>query len=320
MKVPPGLSLPGAADVPAGIPLPVILFAVAGACLLAAMLILRSLGRAYRIGRLLAASQQLSIAEAVALAQAGRPAYVRVAGRISSSEVFADENDRPLVFRRTRLMAVAGRRKSRVLSDDREAVPFGIESRTEYIAVDETALDEGLVVIPREASGTAADLPADVSRDLPAGAPARLVIEQVSAVEAATVAGMPSIGADGEPWLTAGMGRPLILTTLETPAAMRILAAGRRRSVIGAAALLAAAAICLLAAVGLLVVGALVPAVALAADPSPVLIDPLDPRAGAGASRVGDALAAIAVVLFVGVGAAALTYLYVRLNTPRGRR
>jgi hypothetical protein len=301
------------------VPLPLLLAAAGGTCLLGAALVLRSLGRAYRVGRLLAASPSVSIAEAVGLARAGRPAYVKLIGRITSTEVFPDEHDRPLVFRRTRLL-VSEHGRWQVLSDDREAVPFGIESRTEYIAIDQSALDEGLIVIPREAEGTAADIGAAVDPATPADAPAKLVIDQVSAVEQATVAGVPILGADGEPRLAAGLGRPLIMTTLEIPAAMRILTAGRRRRVVSAAGLLTAGAILLAAALGVLLAGAFMPPAALAADPSPVLIDPLDPRAGAGASRVGDALAALAVVLILGIGAAALTYLYVRLNRPRGRQ
>lgn len=47
---------------------------------------------------------------------------------------------------------------------------------------------------------------------------------------------------------------------------------------------------------------------------SPVLIDPLDPRAGEGASRAGAPL--LAVVLVVGVGAAAVvaTYAFVKVT------
>jgi hypothetical protein len=63
---------------------------------------------------------------------------------------------------------------------------------------------------------------------------------------------------------------------------------------------------------------ALTAATALAADPSPgvspLLIDPLDPRAGAGANRVGAPLLAILVVLGVGIVAAAATTIYVRLS------
>lgn len=75
-------------------------------------------------------------------------------------------------------------------------------------------------------------------------------------------------------------------------------------------------------AVGLaLLLLVLTAAIVLAADPSPlpspVLIDPLDPRAGAGANRVGTPLLAIVVVVGAGLLAFAATALYVRLT--RGR-
>lgn len=55
---------------------------------------------------------------------------------------------------------------------------------------------------------------------------------------------------------------------------------------------------------------------ALAADPTatpPILIDPLDPRAGEGASLVGAPLLALLVVVGLGLLAAATTLAYVRL-------
>ena len=58
-----------------------------------------------------------------------------------------------------------------------------------------------------------------------------------------------------------------------------------------------------------------------ATDPSPapsgVFIDPLDPRAGAGANRVGAPLLALLAVIGVGVATAVLTALYLRLVRPR---
>jgi hypothetical protein len=62
------------------------------------------------------------------------------------------------------------------------------------------------------------------------------------------------------------------------------------------------------------------------ADPSPstspapvatVFIDPLDPRAGAGANRVGAPLLAIVVVLVAGAATAVLTAGYVRATRRR---
>ena len=67
---------------------------------------------------------------------------------------------------------------------------------------------------------------------------------------------------------------------------------------------------------------ALSAATVLAADPTPAasgfLIDPLDPRAGAGANRVGAPLLALVAVIVIGAAAAAVTALYVRVTRTRG--
>jgi hypothetical protein len=201
--------------------------AIAGIlCFVAAGLLLRRLGPRYRIGRLLAAAPEASLVEAQALASSGERRYLRLHGRISSDEEFPDDHDRPLVYRRRRVEVREGGRW-RSLVDDREAVPFGVEERGTYLAVDAAALDVGLVVISREAEGRAADLPADLREGLDPDLPSRLVIEQVSAVEHAFVCGVPERRGD-ETWLVAGLGRPLVLTTLELGAAMRVLARDHR--------------------------------------------------------------------------------------------
>jgi hypothetical protein len=105
-------------------------------------------------------------------------------------------------------------------------VPFEVREGLDAIAVDDAALDTGLVVIVRESEGSAADIADRLPAGVPLDAPARLRIEQVSAVEHATVVGVPVVDGLGTPTLTAGLGRPLILTTLERPEAMRILAGG----------------------------------------------------------------------------------------------
>jgi hypothetical protein len=219
-----------------------VLLAAAVACLAATALLLRSLGPRYRIGRLLAATREASIDEARELA-GGAPAYVRVTGRISSDEEFPDENDRPLVYRRKRIeVADEGGGAWTTVSEEREAVPFGIEARSSFIAVDEAALDVGLVAIPREAGGRAGDLPPDLAQQVPDERPARLVVEQLSAVEHATVCGVPEL-RKGAPMLSAGLGRPLIVTTLASADAMRLLAAPHRARVLAAAVLLGAAVV-----------------------------------------------------------------------------
>jgi hypothetical protein len=67
------------------------------------------------------------------------------------------------------------------------------------------------------------------------------VIEQVSAVEHAYVCGVPERRGE-QTVIGPGLGRPLILTTLDPPAAMRILARDHRRQVLAVALLLAAGA------------------------------------------------------------------------------
>jgi len=204
--------------------------ALAGlALILGSEALARRYERRYVIGRILAVAPQVTLEEAIALAHSGQRRYVRVHGRITSEEEFPDENDRPLVYRRKRLEIAADGRRRRILADDVEGVPFGLESRGASVAVDAAALNEGLVVLERESVGRVADLPAEVDR---AGAApeavARLVVEQVSAVEHAFVCGVPQRQPDGRVVITSGARRPLILTTLDVPAAMRVLAARRR--------------------------------------------------------------------------------------------
>ncbi|HUR16213.1 MAG TPA: hypothetical protein VMZ33_02910 [Candidatus Limnocylindrales bacterium] len=217
-------------------PLAVALLSFGTGSLLVGFLLVRSVGRGARIGRLLAAARNVPIADARKLAADGAPAYVRVEGRITSDEEFPDDHERPLVFRRTRIEAQGDGRWTSLM-DEREAVPFALETRSESIAIDEAALLDGLVVIPRESVGTVADLPDDLKADVAAtvtpDTPARLTIHQLSAVEHATACGVPVL-RDGEPTLTAGLGRPLIVTSLDQNAAMRVLAGERRgRLVVG---------------------------------------------------------------------------------------
>ena len=227
------------------------------ACLFIAFLLLRSLGIRYRVGRLLAVAPTAQIEDARELA-ARKPKYVRLSGRISSDEEFPDENDRPLVFRRKRIEIASANGMWRTIADEREAVPFGVETRDAFMAVDSAAIGDGLVAIPRESTGKLSDLPADLLAgvaDLPGpDTPARLVIEQLSAVEHATVCGTPVL-RDGQPMITAGLGRPLVITTLEPPAAMRLLAAGQRPRVLAAAACLGGALVFLGLTLVALIVG-----------------------------------------------------------------
>jgi hypothetical protein len=227
--------------------IPVALLVAGFAALGGAILVLRSFGPNYRIGRLLATTRRVSVADAASLARAGASDYVAVDGRIDAEDEFEDEHHRPLVFRRRRLeLRRAGAWQT--LDDAREAVRFEIRDGLEAVAIDADALGAGLVVIPREAVGTAADMPDRVPGDVPAHTPMRLLVEQVSSVERAIVLGVPEVAQDGTIRITAGRGRPLVLTTLERPEAMRLLAGGRRARPAVAGALLAGG--CALLAVG----------------------------------------------------------------------
>jgi hypothetical protein len=218
----------------------VVALAVAG-------MLLRSYGPRYRVARLLATVPLVPLGDALAAAAAGEPRYVRIEGRIDSEESFADAARRPLVFRRTRLQA-RSRSGWRTFEDGREQVPFEVGDGLRSIQVDGDALDVGLVVIPRESTGTAGDLGDRAPTDLSPATAVRAVVEQISAVEQAVVLGVPVATPEGAVRVTAGLGRPLILTTLEPPEAMRVLGEGRR----GRATLVAVAGV---AGAGLVVLG-----------------------------------------------------------------
>jgi hypothetical protein len=205
----------------------------------AAAVLLRSI-QGYRIARSLQAAPPVSVEEALALARAGEDRYVRVQGRVTSDEEFPDEHDRPLVYRRRRLSVEQPPGAWRTVSDERQAVPFGIEERAAFIAIDLGALGEGLVVMPRESTGRAEEIPGRLPEGVAPSSPVRLLVEQLSAVEIATVAGVPRRGVDHQAVMTGGAGRPLIVSGLEPAAAMRVLSAGRRRRLQAAAVLMVA--------------------------------------------------------------------------------
>jgi len=285
------------------------------AALGAGALVLRTFGARYRIGRLLAATPSVSVAEARELA-AGPARYVAIRGRIDSEADFEDDAHRPLVLRRARIQLRRG--SDWVTVDEHtEAVEFEVREGLDAIAVDHAALDAGLVVVPRESVGRAADAPDRVPAETPPDAPMRLLVEQVSSVEHAVVIGVPVAGIAGGPVrMTAGLGRPLILTTLESPEAMRILAAGAPRRPLIAAVTLAVGLVSLTIGVVWAFLGA-VTATALAASPDPSAAAG-DPRSsGQGPGLVGDPLAAVALVIAIGLATTVATIGYVRLTGGR---
>ena len=207
-------------------------------------ILLRRGGSGWRVGRLLAAAPQRSLTEAAAIAASGEAAYIRLHGRIDSAEEFPGHDGRPLVFRRRRLQQRSGRSGWQTFDDERLAVPFALAERGERVAIDVGSLGDGLVVVPRESVGVAADLTDEALvgplPQLPPDRPVRLRIEQISATEHATAAGVPVIGPAGSVVLGPGLSRPLLLTTLELDEAMRVLGSERRTELLVASGLLGA--------------------------------------------------------------------------------
>jgi hypothetical protein len=291
---------------------PLLLLALGAVALVGAVAILRSFGPGYRVGRLLASTRRISVEAARAIADAGERRYVRVDGRIDSAEDFEDADHRPLVLRRTRVFARRGRGWETV-EDGREVVPFEIHEGLAAVEVDGAALDDGLVVVPRLSAGVAANLGDRSPAGIAPETPVRVRIEQVSSVEHAVVLGVP-LRVDGRVRMISGLGRPLVLTTLEVPEAMRVLTGGAVWRSRAAFALLAAGVVLIAAGIAWAVVAALVPPAVAAASPSaPPGGGGGDPRSvGEGPGLVGDPLFAIGAVVLIAVAAIVLTTLYVR--------
>ena len=278
-------------------------------------LILRSFGPRYRVGRLLATTPRVSVAEALSLARGGRLAYVRVDGRVDSESEFEGPAHEPLVLRLTRFQ---DRRRGgwRTYELGREVVPFVINEGLSSIAVDGERLDDGLVVVPRVAEGTAAEAGDRAPDGAEPDRPVRAVVEQVTSVDHATVLGVPSDSDDG-PRLTAGLGRPLVLSTLATPEAMRVLVDGSTFRPRVAAILFALGAVLLVIAAAwwLLLT---IPGAVAAASPEPTRGAASDPRSsGEGPGIVGAPALAILAVVGIGLLAAVATLVYVRLTNPK---
>ncbi|MDF2734338.1 MAG: hypothetical protein K0S97_961 [Chloroflexota bacterium] len=294
---------------------PLLLIVLGVAALGVGTLVLRSFGPRFRVGRLLAATPSVTVAEAIDLAS-GPARYVAIRGRIDAEDEFEDDAHRPLVLRRARIQLRTG--SDWVTVDAHTtAVAFDVREGLDAIAIDHNALDAGLVVVPRESVGTAADAPDRVPPGTSPEVPMRLVVEQVSSVEHAVVLGVPVLGSGDLPTrMTAGLGRPLILTTLEPAEAMRILAAGGPRRPLVAAMALGIGLVSL--TIGIVwAVLSITTLTAIAASPAASAAGG-DPRSsGQGPGLVGEPLAAVALVVAIGLVAAVATFGYVRLTGGR---
>ena len=236
--------------------IPFALVLVGLAALTGGWLLLRGLGPGLRVGRILASTPVVPVDRALELAREGVKRYVGVGGRIDSEAEFLDENERPLVLRRTRL-ELGGKRGWTAVEDRRETVPFDLAGGLERIAVDGDALDEGLVVVTRESQGTAGEVPDRIPEGTDPATPVRLRVELLSTVDHALVLGVPVVDPDRGPIMRPGLGRPLVVTTLEPADAMRLLAAGRQGTTRAATALLAGGIVALVVGIAWGVVVAL---------------------------------------------------------------
>ena len=239
--------------------IPFLLIVVVAAALLAAWWLLRGMGPGARVGRILAVTRVVPVAEAVAAAAAAgaTPRYVGVRGRVDSADDWEDEDHRPLVLRRQRLELRRGAGWA-AFEDERRVVPFDISEGLDRIGVDGDALDEGLVVVTRESVGTAGDLGSRVPPGTDPSTPARLRIELLSSVDHALVLGVPTMDPERGAILRPGLGRPLVLTNLEAREAIRLLGQGRRGTTRTISGLLGVGAAAVLAGIAWVVVDALV--------------------------------------------------------------
>jgi hypothetical protein len=287
--------------------------------------ILRSFGPGYRVGRLLAVAPRVSIAEAIALAESGNAGYVRIEGRIDSEAEWEDADHRPLVLRRTTFAwRAAGSGGAWTPFDAHlEVVPFAIRQGLDEIAVDGEAIADGLVTVPRESVGEVRDVEAMTAAGLDPAAQARLRVDHVSTIDHAIVLGVPARAPGGGFTIGPGMGRPLILSTLEGDEAMRTLSGGAIGRARAAVACLAAAGVLIAAGVLWWIVDALVGggvAIALGASPDPSQLPNTDTRSsGGGPGLVGEPALALLGVLGIALLSVLASVAYVRLTGPRRR-
>jgi hypothetical protein len=299
---------------------PLLLLAAGLGALGVAAVILRSFGPGYRVGRLLAVAPKVSVGEAVQLAEAGSAGYVRIDGRIDSDAEFEDADHRPLVLRRTTIewRPAPGRGAWMSFESRIDAVPFVIREGLDEIAVEAGTIGEGLVTVPRESVGQARDVADLTAAGIDPDAEARLRVELVSTVEHGTVLGVPARAPDGRVTIGPGLGRPLILSTLEGDEAMRTLTGGAiGRSRLAAACLVVGVALVAVATLWWLVDAVVGGGVAstLAASPTPTLRPGTDTRtSGGGPGLVGDPVLALAGVLGIAAVSLLASLAYVRFT------
>ena len=259
------------------------LLAVMGVALIVAGLLLsRRTDARTRAGQLLAGLSPISPTEALKLAalRGGAAPYLAIKGSIDAPEIFEDEHHRPLVYRRERV-SVADEGGWRVIDTAERSLPFVVSDPSNSISIATADLADGLVVVERRWEGSVADLhaagreyqrpeTAALVAALAASDPtrrARVGLEQVSNLDRATAAGQL---VNGE--LRAGVGRPLVVTTLERAEALRLLGTegrGRLATSTLALAFLALGVLLLLGGIALTLAAPVVGADAASPSPTP---------------------------------------------------
>ena len=290
-------------------------------------------GTRARSARLMAGLAPVTPEEALLV---GEDRYLAVQGSIDAAEAFDDENHRPLVYRRERVLVREGdtwRELERAVRN----VPFFVASSSASIEVDAALLGDGLVVIERQWEGSVAELVASgrtfkeaatsaLVAELAASAPAltaRVVLEQISTLDRGTVVGLLRNGK-----LTAGgAGQPLVLTTLDRRDALRILGSEARGSLavslLTLAALVAGVLTTGVALVGLL--GEISASVNVTASPSPgqtLSPESGDARNGGVATGPGGLIGlvgALLLPLLIGAGIALVARAGARWRSARSR-
>ncbi len=290
-------------------------------------------GTRARSARLMAGLAPVSPEEALLV---GENRYLAVQGSIDAAEAFDDENHRPLVYRRERVLVREGD-TWRELERAVRSVQFFVTSSSASIEVDAELLGDGLVVIERQWEGSVAELVASgrtfkeaatstLVAELAASAPAltaRVVLEQISTLDRGTVVGLLRNGT-----LTAGgAGQPLVLTTLDRRDALRILGGEARGSLVVSlltlAALVAGVLTTGVALVGLL--GEIAASVNTTAPPSPsqtMSPESGDARNGGVATGPGGLLGlvgALLLPLLIGAGIALVARAGARWRSTRSR-
>ena len=290
-------------------------------------------GTRARSARLMAGLAPVSPEEALLV---GEDRYLAVQGSIDAAEAFDDENHRPLVYRRERVLVREGD-TWRELERAVRSVQFFVASSSASIEVDAALLGDGLVVIERQWEGSIAELAASgrsfkeaatsiLVTELAASAPtltARVVLEQISTLDRGTVVGLLRNGT-----MTAGgAGQPLVLTTLDRRDALRILGSEARGSLavslLTLAALVAGVLTTGVALVGLL--GEIATSVNTTASPSPsqtVSPESGDARNGGVATGPGGLLGlvgALLLPLLIGAGIALVARAGARWRSTRSR-